>query len=184
MVDPNRNNRVTYDERLKDKFGMPKPRFEFTLSPDDRRRAHEMMGDLLEAAQVLGGFLPGAEPRFMPPGASLHLMGTNRIGEQEDGESVIDPYSRVWGIENLYLGGNGVIASRTAANPTLTSVALALREHPRRERRSGKDLGRLIGNAAAAIRFSVRARSLYAPPARLVQCRRGPLGTSRREAPG
>jgi pyranose oxidase len=127
MVDPVEENLVTFSDSAKDKFGMPKPQFEFSLGADDGRRTHKMMSDMVDCAQALGGFLPGSEPRFLPLGSSLHFLGTTRMGERDDGTSVVDPWCRFWGLENLYLGGNGVTPTSTASNPTLTSIAMAVR---------------------------------------------------------
>ena len=47
------------------------------------------------------------------------------MGPNDDGTCVCDTYGRVWSRTHLYVGGNGVIPTSTAANPTLTTVALA-----------------------------------------------------------
>ena len=69
----------------------------------------------------------GDQPFTMPLGASLHYQGTTRMGETDDGRSVCSPDSEVWGTPGLFVAGNGVIPTATACNPTVTSVALAVR---------------------------------------------------------
>ena len=117
---------MTFSDEYKDIFGLPQPTFDFTLSDEDRQRQHEMMKDMLRAASALGGFLPGSEPQFVAPGLPLHFASTVRMGDNPE-TSVCDSNSKVWGVDNLYVGGNGVIPRGQASNPTLTSVSLAIK---------------------------------------------------------
>jgi pyranose oxidase len=126
IVEPHPESRIYFSDEHLDSFGMPQPTFEWILHDDDRRKQHRMMADMVRAANALGGFLPGSEPQFVAPGLPLHTTGTTRMGKTPD-DSVVDENSQVWGMENLYLGGNGLIPRGSASNPTLTSVAMAVR---------------------------------------------------------
>ena len=81
---------------------------------------------MVQLAGNLGGYVPGAEPKYLTPGSSLHICGTTRAGAIDDGTSVVDRYSKVWRQKDLYIGGCGVIPTHTACNPTLTAACFAI----------------------------------------------------------
>jgi choline dehydrogenase-like flavoprotein len=116
---------VEFDDTKTDFYGMPAMTIRYTLTDTDQRTLALLRANLVRNANLVGDLL--GEPAFAPGGSSLHYQGTVRMGLADDGSSVCDTYCRVWGIENLYLGGNGVIPTSTAANPTLTNVAIATR---------------------------------------------------------
>jgi pyranose oxidase len=127
MTEAEEHNRVTFSADVPDLMGMPQPTFEYRVGEKAAQRAHEMIGDMTPATLAIGGWLPGQLPEFEPPGASLHLCSTTRMGERDDGASVVDPYSKHWGFDNLWVGGCGVIPEMNACNPTLTAAAMAVR---------------------------------------------------------
>jgi choline dehydrogenase-like flavoprotein len=116
---------VTFDDEELDYRGFPNLTISYELGDEEKAEIEKATAQLRRAGESLGTFI--AEPRLMPNGSSLHYQGTTRIGETDDGTSVADPWSRVWGYENLVVGGNGVIPTATTMNPTLMSVALAVR---------------------------------------------------------
>lgn len=118
-------DRVEFDRSQLDSFGLPKIAIKYGLTSVDVDAIARARADLELAAESLGEIID--EPALLPAGSSLHYQGTARMGDSEDGSSVCDAFSRVWGFENLYVGGNGVIPTATACNPTLSSVALAMR---------------------------------------------------------
>jgi choline dehydrogenase-like flavoprotein len=119
-------DRVEFDDTERDGYGMPAMRIHYRLTERD----HASIAAAREAVRRTGAALGeplDPDPLTFPPGASLHYQGTVRMGEADDGTSVCSPTSEVWGIDGLYVAGNGVIPTATACNPTLTSVALAVR---------------------------------------------------------
>ncbi|WP_166462772.1 GMC oxidoreductase [Amycolatopsis acidicola] len=108
-----------------DAWGLPRIRISYDLTEQDRRLVELAIKEMHRGASALGDYIEDGTPSLLPSGSSLHYQGTTRMGGTDDGESVVDTRSRVWGLDNLYLGGNGVIPTATACNPTLTSVALA-----------------------------------------------------------
>ncbi|MFK4762426.1 GMC oxidoreductase [Microbacterium sp. ZW T5_45] len=111
------------DEEL-DYRGLPNMTIEYALTEVEEAEIAAATERLGRAGAALGTFVAG--PRLLPNGSSLHFMGTMRAGT-DAAESVADPYSRVWGFENLVVGGNALIPTANTMNPTLTSVAIAVR---------------------------------------------------------
>lgn len=100
--------------------------FDVPLRADDRARMDAVVADQHQLAGRLGRFRAGLEPRWMDLGFA-HVMGTCRMGDVDDGNSVADAFGRIWGKRNIYLATVGVIPTALAVNPTLTAAALAIR---------------------------------------------------------
>lgn len=123
-LDP--DSRVTLSER-RDALGLPVLRLDWRIQPAVTRAMEELcrlLGEAL-ARSGLGRLLPEAgEPRFTD---ASHHMGTTRMGV-DPRTSVVDAQGRVHGVDNLWIAGSSLFPSGGHANPTLTIVALALRQ--------------------------------------------------------
>jgi pyranose oxidase len=132
---PRFEDAVTFDDTEPDYRGFPNMTIKYALTERENAEIGDATARLRRAGNALGVFV--AEPRLMPNGSSLHYQGTMRMGASDDGTSVADPWSRVWGYRNLVVGGNALIPTATAMNPTLMSVAIAVRG----ARQAVEDLG-------------------------------------------
>ncbi|MGW4931019.1 GMC oxidoreductase [Agromyces sp. NPDC004153] len=124
--DLQRDDRIEFADDATDAYGLPAMRIHYRLTDRDHEVIDRAREEIVRLGAAVGDPLD-PRPFTMPLGASLHYQGTTRMGAVDDGESVCGPDSEVWAIPGVFVAGNGVIPTATACNPTLTSVALAIR---------------------------------------------------------
>lgn len=120
---PQESNRVTLNPALQDQWGLPAPDVHFEDHPNDvamREHAYSRADMLYEAVGAVG-------TQHTPPYPATHNLGTCRMSERpEDG--VVDRWGEAHDVPGLFLSDGSVMTSGAAANPTLTIVALAIRQ--------------------------------------------------------
>lgn len=120
---PQETNRVTLNHDVKDQFGMPVANVHFDDHPNDiamRNHAYKQGIAVYEAV--------GATRTFpTPPYPSTHNLGTNRMSENPR-DGVVNKWGRTHDIENLFVSDGSQFTTGAAENPTLTIVALAIRQ--------------------------------------------------------
>lgn len=116
---------LAFDESQPDFFGMPAITIHYAFTPADQERLAQAVAEAARMGSLLGQPINGLKPVVLPHGASLHYQGTVRLGTDNQ-TSTVDTAMRVWGCDTVYVGGNGVIPTPAACNPTLTNVALAV----------------------------------------------------------
>lgn len=126
-MDVSPENRLIFHFDRLDPFGLPEVSARVALSPADKARAAGGLAEHFRIAAEVGDLTEGWNPAFYRLGESTHLMGSCRMGPSDDGHSVVSAKGRVWSRQNLFVAGNAVLAQTNAGNPTLTTVAAALR---------------------------------------------------------
>ncbi|WGF88197.1 GMC family oxidoreductase [Marinivivus vitaminiproducens] len=120
---PQAGNRITLSDTVRDQWGLAAPNVHFDDHANDvamRDYAYEHAQKLYEAVGAVGS-------HRTPPYPSTHNLGTCRMSERpEDG--VVDRWGRAHDVPNLFVSDGSVMTTGGAANPTLTIVALAIRQ--------------------------------------------------------
>jgi choline dehydrogenase-like flavoprotein len=120
---PRDTNRITLHASEKDPFGLPIPNVNFDDHANDlAMRAHGYkQGEALYRAV-------GATRVFQtPPYPSTHNLGTNRMSAKAK-DGVVNKHGQTHDIKNLFVSDGSQFTSGGAENPTLTIVALAIRQ--------------------------------------------------------
>jgi choline dehydrogenase-like flavoprotein len=123
---PNPDARVTVDPAVRDRWGIPVARLAGATHPETVRAAAFMGERARELLQASGALrMWGGPPRLGLSGGQ-HQAGTCRMGEDVH-TSVVDPWCRVHGHDNLYVADGSVHVTNGGFNPVLTIMALAFR---------------------------------------------------------
>lgn len=131
---PRFDNRVALNPLIKDEYGVPELQVDFSYSEQDEEVRAQMSEFVHSLASIFGA---QTEPRIMPTvevGGDFHEAGTCRMGDDPD-TSATNRFGQIHGVPGLYVADNSVLPTTGGANPTLTTVALAIRtaDHIARE---------------------------------------------------
>ena len=130
---PQETNRVTLSD-VEDKFGLKVANVNYSDHPNDKA----MRDHAYKQGAAIYNAVGATRTLPTPPYPSTHNLGTNRMSERpEDG--VVNRNGRAHDVPNLYVSDGSQFTTGAAENPTLTIVALAIRqaEHIASEMNSG-----------------------------------------------
>ena len=120
---PQETNRVTLNYDVTDQHGLPVANVNFSDHPNDiamRNHAYKRGMAVYEAVGATR-VLP------TPPYPSTHNLGTNRMSANAR-DGVVNAHGQTHDINNLFISDGSQFTTGAAENPTLTIVALAIRQ--------------------------------------------------------
>jgi choline dehydrogenase-like flavoprotein len=120
---PDPENRITLDPTLRDFFGDPAPRFNYSYGTYEKATiaaSSKLCREILAA--VGGGKISDDEDH----GFAGHPMGTCRMGDDPN-TSVVDRNLLAHEVPNLFVVGSSVFVTGSSLQPSLTIAALAIR---------------------------------------------------------
>ena len=120
---PQEINGIELHKTEKDQYGLPVPIVKKTDHPNDtnmRNHAYAQMGKLYDS-------LGSKEIWNLPAYPASHNMGTNRMSEKAK-DGVVNKYGQSHDIKNLFVSDGSQFMTSASCNPTLTIVALAIRQ--------------------------------------------------------
>ncbi|MBP1964565.1 GMC oxidoreductase [Paenibacillus aceris] len=129
-VEPRFENKISLDPNRIDRYGMPEIKIHFSYSDKDKEVIRQASATLSSISLAMGSQIETQNgiPDICrrPEGRPFHDFGTCRMGHNS-ATSVTNRYGQIHGISGLFVADNSVLPSNGGANPTLTTVALAIR---------------------------------------------------------
>jgi choline dehydrogenase-like flavoprotein len=123
---PRKENRVSLDAEVKDAWGIPVLRFDYTFGDNEKKMAKDMGDTVEEMLRAAGAENIKVDRELLPPGWSIHEIGTARMGDDPK-TSVTDRWCRLHDVPNVYLADAAPFVSGGTQNTTWSILAMCWR---------------------------------------------------------
>ncbi|HEY0290368.1 MAG TPA: GMC family oxidoreductase [Pseudomonas sp.] len=120
---PQENNRVTLNDAVKDRYGMPVANVHYDDHPNDlAMREHAFV-----QGEKLYSSVGALKVHRVPPYPSTHNLGTCRMSAKAQ-DGVCNSHGQSHEVPNLFISDGSQFTTSAGENPTLTIVTLAIRQ--------------------------------------------------------
>jgi choline dehydrogenase-like flavoprotein len=123
---PRAENHVRIDRNVRDAWGIPSLHFQAKYTDNEFNMARDAMNTLDELCRASGFEVLSKHDRMVPPGESIHELGTCRMGDNPK-TSVLNKWNQTHDVKNLFVVDGSSFVTGGSQNPTLTILALSMR---------------------------------------------------------
>jgi choline dehydrogenase-like flavoprotein len=123
---PRYENHVSIDPAVKDAWGIPALHIQARYTDNEFNMARDAANTLEELCRAAGFEVVEKHDQMVPPGESIHELGTCRMGESPK-TSVLNKWNQRHDIRNLFVVDGSSFVVGGSQNPTLTILALSMR---------------------------------------------------------
>lgn len=120
---PVESNNITLHPTEKDQYGLPVPVVYKADHINDTRMRNHAIAKATELLEAVGA----NKVNVLPPYPASHNMGTNRMSAKAK-DGVVNRWGQSHEIPNLFVSDGSQFTTSSTENPTLTIVALAIRQ--------------------------------------------------------
>lgn len=127
---PRYESRVSLDPKVKDVYGIPVLRFDYSYGDNEKRMCRDMTSAMQDILAEAGIEITKVQSDPLVEGSSVHEVGTARMGNDPK-SSVLNPWGQAHDVANLFVVDGAGFVSAGCQNPTWTILALAWRSSDR-----------------------------------------------------
>ncbi len=123
---PSRENHVTIDPDVRDRWGIPTLKIHMTWGENERALLKDMAVTAAEMLEAAGAKDIELTQEDNPPGLTIHEMGTARMG-RDPKTSVLNAFNQAHDVPNLFVTDGAAMTSSSCVNPSITYMMLTAR---------------------------------------------------------